>query len=38
VFGASCRTITAPVHFAFDQSDFEPTDRALLDQKAATLV
>lgn len=32
------RTITAPVHFAFDQSDIEPNDRGLLDQKATILV
>lgn len=31
------RTLTTPIHFAFDRSEIESGDRALLDQKAAIL-
>ena len=32
------RILAAPIHFAFDQSDIEANDRALLDQRVAILV
>jgi peptidoglycan-associated lipoprotein len=31
------RTLTAPIHFAFEQADLESADQALLDQKAVIL-